>query len=111
MAYCKYCRLFPGGERGLLVKKPFHKWKDAICEFNAHFRDVKKDKTKGCCGNKMHSAAAVRATEFLKHIEGERLNINQVLDIKSQAQILKNREVLPSVTNDTDWNHNKFPIQ
>ena len=41
-------RLFPGGERGLLVKKPFHKWKDAICEFNAHFRDVKKNKTKGC---------------------------------------------------------------
>ena len=43
-AYCKYCRLFPGGERGLLVKKPLCKWKDAICEFNAHFRDVKKDK-------------------------------------------------------------------
>ena len=24
-AYCKYCRLFPGGERGLLVEKPFRK--------------------------------------------------------------------------------------
>ena len=81
-AYCKYCRLFPGGERGLLVENPFCKWKDAIREFNAHFRDVKKDKTKGCHGNKMHLAAAVRATEFLKCI-GERLNINQVLDIKS----------------------------
>ena len=93
-AYCKYFRLFLGGERGLLVKKPFHKWKDAIREFNAHFRDVKKDKTKGCHGNKMHSAAAVRDTEFLKHIEGERLNIKQVLDIKSQDQILKNGEVV-----------------
>ena len=45
----------------------------------------------------MYSAAAVRATEFLKCIEGERLNINQVLDIKSQAQILKNREVVKSI--------------
>ena len=82
-AYCKYYRLFPEGERGLLVKKPFHKSKDAIHEFNAHLKDVKKDKTKGCHGNKMNSAAAVRATEFLKLTEGERLNINQVLDIKS----------------------------
>lgn len=24
-AYCKYCRLFPGGERGLLVENPFRK--------------------------------------------------------------------------------------
>ena len=29
----------------------------------------------------MHIAAAVRATEFLKCIDGERLNIDQVLDI------------------------------
>ena len=36
-AYCKYYRLFPGGERGLLVETPFHKWKDAIREFNDHF--------------------------------------------------------------------------
>ena len=73
---------FPGGERGLLVEKPFCKWKDAIWEFNAHFRDLQKEETKGCCGNKMHIAAAVRATEFLKYIDGERLNIDQVLDIK-----------------------------
>ena len=37
-AYCKYCRLFPGGERELLVENPFRKWKDAIPEFQAHFR-------------------------------------------------------------------------
>ena len=37
VAYCKYCRLFPGGETGLLVETPFHKWKDAIREFSAHF--------------------------------------------------------------------------
>ena len=42
----------------------------------------------------MHLAAVVRGTEFVKHIEGERLNISQVLDVKSQAQILKNREVV-----------------
>ena len=38
-AYCKYYRyrLFPGGERGLLVETPFCKWKDVIREFNAHF--------------------------------------------------------------------------
>ena len=34
--------------RGLLVEKPFHKWKDAIYEFQVHFRGVQKDKTKGC---------------------------------------------------------------
>ena len=43
-AYCKYCRLFPGGERGLLVETPFHKWKDAIREFNAHFQQYRKIK-------------------------------------------------------------------
>ena len=43
-AYCKYCRLFPGGERGLLVERPFHKWKDAIHEFNAHFRAMQVGK-------------------------------------------------------------------
>ena len=29
-AYCKFCRLFPGGEWGMLVEKPFKKWKSAI---------------------------------------------------------------------------------
>ena len=96
-AYCKYCKLFPGGERGMLVEKPFHKWKDAIQEFNAHFRDLQKDKTKGCHGNKIHIAVAVRAIEFLKCIDGERLNIDQVLDIKSQAQILENRDIVKSI--------------
>ena len=33
-SYCKYCRLLPGGERGLLVETPFRKWKDAIREFS-----------------------------------------------------------------------------
>ena len=45
-AYCKYCKLFPGGERGLLVEKPFCKWKYAIWEFNAHFRDLQKRQNK-----------------------------------------------------------------
>ena len=33
----------------------------------------------------------------MKCIEGERLNISQVLDVKSQAQILKNREVVKAI--------------
>ena len=45
----------------------------------------------------MHLAAVVRGTEFVKHIEGERLTISQVLDVKSQAQILKNREVVKAI--------------
>ena len=45
----------------------------------------------------MHLAAVVRGTEFVKCIEGERLNISQVLDVKSQAQILKNREVVKAI--------------
>ena len=96
-AYCKYCRLFPGGERGLLVEKPFHKWKDAICEFNAHFRAMQVDKTKGCCGNKLHMSAVLRATEFIKHMESDQLPINQVMSTKSQEQIKSNRQVVKSV--------------
>ena len=64
-AYFKFCRLFPGGERGLLVEKPFQRWKDAISEFNAHFHNIISDKTKGCCGNKLYLSAVTRATELL----------------------------------------------
>ena len=46
---------------------------------------------------KMHLTALVGATEFIKCIKGDRLNINQGLDDKSQALILKNREALKSV--------------
>ena len=96
-AYCKYCKLFPGGERGILVEKPFCKWKDAICEFNAHFWVNQVDKTKGCRGNKLHRSAVVRATEFIKHIEGDQQQICQVMDMKSQTQIKQNREVVKSI--------------
>ena len=60
-AYCKYCRLFPGEERGLLVETPFHKSKDAIREFNAHFQATQKDKTRGCHGHKLYTSAMIRA--------------------------------------------------
>ena len=83
-AYYKYCRLFPGGERGLLVEKPFCKWKDSIHEFNAHFRAMQVDKTNGCCGNKLHMNAVLRATEFIKHMESDQLPIKQVMSTKSQ---------------------------
>ena len=96
-AYCKYCRLFPSGERGLLVETPFRKWKDAIREFNAHFCATQKDKTRGCHGHKLHSSAMVQATEFMKQVEGEMHPINQVLDDKSHLQVMKNREVVKSV--------------
>ena len=96
-AYCKYCRLFPGGERGLLVETPFCKWKDAIREFNAHFWATQKDKTRGCHGHKLHTSAMVRATEFIRQIEGKTQAINQVLDAKSHLQVLKNREVVKSI--------------
>ena len=76
-AYCKYCRLFPGGERGLLVEKPFHKWKDATHEFSAHFRAMQVDRTKGCRGNKLHMSTVHRATEFIKHMESDQLPITK----------------------------------
>ena len=96
-AYCKYCRLFPGGERGLLVEKPFCKWKDAICEFSAYFRAMQIDKTKGVCENKLHMSAVLRATEFIKCMESDLLPINQVVSTKSQEQIKSNRQVVKSV--------------
>lgn len=96
-AYCKYCRLFPGGDRGMLVEKPFQKWKCAIRDFNAHFRGTQADKTRGARGNKLHLTAIVRATEFIKQVEGERLAIVNLMDDKSKAQTKKNREVIMSI--------------
>ena len=49
-AYCKYCRLFPGGERGILVEKPFHKWKDAIWYLMPIFGQIKLIKQKDAEG-------------------------------------------------------------
>ena len=85
------------GKGEYLLKKPFHKWKDAICEFNAHFWANQVDKTKGCIGNKLHMSAVVRATEFIKCIEGDQQQICQVMDMKSQRQIKQNREVVKSI--------------
>ena len=96
-AYCEYCRLFPGGERGILVEKPFCKWKDAICEFHASFWAKQVDKTNGCRGNKLHMSAVVRATEFIKCIEGDQQQICQIMTMKSQTQIKQNREVVKSI--------------
>ena len=39
----------------------------------------------------------VRATEFIRQIEGKTQAINQVLDAKSHLQVLKNREVVKSI--------------
>ena len=75
----------------------FCKWKDAIQEFNAHFRGSQADKTKGCCWNKLHISSVVRATEFIKCMEGVQLQIHQVMDTKSQEQVNKNRQIIASI--------------
>ena len=59
-AYCKFWRLFPGGERRVLVETPFQKWKDAISYFNAHFCNTLSDETKEYHGNKLHLRATTR---------------------------------------------------
>ena len=41
--------------------------------------------------------AIVRATEFIKQVEGERLAIVNLMDDKSKAQTKKNREVIMSI--------------
>ena len=96
-AYWKFCRLFPGGERGVLVEKPFQKLKDAISYFNAHFYNILRDKTKGYYGNKLHLSAITRATEFVKCMEGENLPIIQVMDETSQKQVMKNKAAIKSI--------------
>jgi hypothetical protein len=96
-AYCKFCRLFPGGERGLLVEKPFRKWKDALREFNAHFRNVLSDKTKGCKGNKLHLSAVTRAAAFIRVFQGQSVAVDQALSDHSKTQVLNNRKVLKSI--------------
>ena len=68
-AFCKFCRLLPGGERWGLVEKPFQKWKDAIHYFNAQLCNILSDKTKGYHGNKLHLSAITRIGEFDKCIE------------------------------------------
>ena len=96
-AYCKFCRLFPGGERGLLVEKPFQRWKDAISKFNAHFCNIISDKTKGYSGNKLHLHVVKRATEFVRQIEGKNLPIAQVMDETSRKQVMKNKAAIKSI--------------
>ena len=96
-AYCKFCRLFQGGERGLLVEKPFQRWKDAISEFNAHFHNIISDETKGSHGNKLYLSAVTRATEFVRQIEGKNLPITQVMDETSQRQVMKNKASVESI--------------
>ena len=92
-----FCRLFPGGERGVLVERPFQKWKDAISYFNAHFHNIFTYKTKGYCGNKLHLSAITRATEFVKCMESENLPITQVMDETSQKQVMKNKAAIKSI--------------
>ena len=95
--YCKVFRLFPGGERGVLVEKPFQKWKDAISYFNAHFHNILCGKTKGYHGNKLHLSAITRVTEFVKHMEDENLPIIQAMDEILQNQVMKNKAAIKSI--------------
>ena len=95
--YCKFCRLFPGGEREVLVEKPLKKWKDATSYFNAHFCNSLSDKTKGYHCNILHFSATTRATEFVKCMEGENLAIIQVMDETSQKQVMKNKVAIKSI--------------
>ena len=94
-AYCKYCKLFPGGVRGTLVQTPFRKWKHAKDEVKAHFQNIVH--SKGCRGYQRHVAALARATEFIKQVEGQTQPVHQVLDQLSQEQVLKNRHVVASI--------------
>ena len=43
-----------------------------------------KDTTKGCHLYKLHMSATTHATEFIKHMEGNHLHVDQALDIQSQ---------------------------
>ena len=93
-AYCMFCRLFPGGERGVLVEKPLQKWRDAISYFSAHFHNILSDKTKGYHGNKFHLSAITRATKFVKCMEGENLPIICHGSNTSQKQVMKNKAAI-----------------
>ena len=42
-------------------------------------------------------SATTHATEFIKHMEGNHLHVDQALDVQSQSQISKNREVVKSI--------------
>ena len=41
-------------------------------------------------------SAITHATEFIKRMEGNHLRVDQALDVQSQSQISKNREVVKS---------------
>ena len=94
-AYCKYCKLFSGGERGTLVEKPFRRWKHAKAEFNAHFKNIIG--SKGCCGYQLYVSALARATEFIKQVEGQTQPVHQVLGERSHEQVLQNRHIVKSI--------------
>ena len=101
-AYCKFCRLFLGGERGVLVENPFQKSKDTICDFNAHFHNILNDNTKGYHGNNLHLITITRATEFVKCMKGKNLCIIHIMDETSQKQVMMNKAAIKSIAQ-TSW--------
>ena len=93
----------------MLVEKPFQKWKDTISYCNDHFCNILSDKTKGYHGNKLHLRSIIRATELVKHMEGENLTIIQVMDEASHKQVMKNKAAIMSVALFTSWQNKVYP--
>lgn len=89
-AFCKMCVLFANetfgkgssAKAGLLVNKPFIKWKNAIEYFKTH------------SNADYHKLSTLRAEEFVKIIENKTFDVATQVDSFRKAQVIENRQKL-----------------
>lgn len=92
-AFCKYCLLFSSGEGGrgsqslgVLVKKPFNQWKDAIDQFKYHE------------STSYHKTNALKASVWSNVEAGNQPSVELLQNTAMQQQILQNRKsILPII--------------
>lgn len=92
-AFCRYCSLFSstGGGRGsqtlgVLVKKPFCRWKDAVEEFNGHEN------------TSYHKDSIVEAENWLRVEKGKQPSVERQQNSALRQQITENRKsIIPII--------------
>jgi len=89
-ALCKCCVLFANNsvgkgvhqKLGVLIIKPFTKWKDAIERFNRH------------SSSEYHKLSIIRSEEFIKVMENKKNTIANEIDTSRKKQVIENRSIL-----------------
>ena len=97
-AYCLPCVLFnTSEERGCLVTSGLKNWKDARTSCDGHFKDKRKDKSKGARGYQSHMTSMERYHQFLKVHEEGKANVIVRLEKDAEKKVEFNKKILASV--------------